>query len=140
MSDENKIEEEIIETDKEVQDEVQELVSEVEEESKALTPQPAKMKKHHEAKKLVEEAKSIVKASESELQDCRLLLEDDLKEYDAAKKALKVGGYNAAKDLLSELGHGTFAHDEEEDVVFEAKDDVKPIVLKDVRSGRFTGM
>jgi hypothetical protein len=141
MNDANKVEEEIIETDKEVQDEMQESVSEIKEESKALTPQPAKMKKHHEAKKLVEEAKSIVKASESELQDCKLLLEDDLKEYDAAKKALKVGGYDAAKDLLSQLGHGTLTHDEEgEDLVFEAKDDVKPIVLKDVRSGRFTGV
>lgn len=142
MSDENRVEEEMSETHDELQEEAQESVSEVETESKALTSQPAKMKKHHEAKKLVEEAKSIVEASESELQDCRLLLEDDLKEYDTAKMALKNGGFDAAKGLLSELGHGAFSEDDadEEAIVFEAKDDVKPIVLKDVRSGRFTGI
>jgi len=142
MSDENKVEDEDIETNEAEPEEAEEIVSEPEEESKALTPQPAKLKKHHAAKKLVEEAKSIVEASESELQDCRLLLEDDLKEYDSAKMALKAGGYDAAKGLLLELGHGTLAQDDSEEgtVVFEAKEDVKPIVLKDVRSGRFTGI
>ncbi len=141
MNDENKVET-MIETDEEVQEEVRNKSSEVKDVSKALTPKPAKMKKHYEAKKLVEEAKSIVKASESELQECRLLLEDDLKEYDIAKKALKTGGYDAAKGLLLELGYDISAEDDIKDdaVIFETKEEVKPIVLKDVRSGRFTGV
>jgi len=125
----------------EIIEEVEDTLEEMKNESKVLTSQPSKMKKHHEAKKLVEEAKSIVKASESELQDCRLLLEEDLRDYETAKKELFVGGYDEAKVLLSELGHAPTqeTEQEEEHVVFEAKEDVKPIVLKDVKSGRFTG-
>jgi len=98
------------------------------------------MKKHHEAKKLVEEAKSIVQASENELEDCRLLLEDDLREYDTAKKALKSGGLDGAKALLLELGYTSDVEDNtsEDSIVFEPKEEVQPIVLKDVYSGKFT--
>jgi len=137
MSNENKVVEETVESDKKVN----EPASETKEKSKALTPKHQKIKKHHEAKKLVDEAKSIVESSESELQLCRLVLEDDLKEYNTAKKELKVSGYNATKDLLLELGHNVeVPNDDEEDAAFEAKEDTKPMILKDVRSGRFTGV
>ena len=134
------IQDEIIEESEELVEAVEENTEEIVEKTKALTPKPTKMKKHHEAKKLVEEAKSIVQASESELQDCRLLLEEDLRDYEVAKKALALGGFDDAKALLSELGHTVSNEEQEEEtVVFKAKDDVKPIVLKDVRSGKFTG-
>ena len=136
------IQDEIIEETEELVEVLEENTEEIVEETKALTPnKPIKMKKHHEAKKLVEEAKSIVEASDNDIQDCKLLLENDLRDYENAKKALAEGGFNDAKALLSELGHTSVSNEEQEEetVVFEAKDDVKPIVLKDVRSGKFTG-
>ena len=144
MSEENKVEDvenEIIEKSEEVVEELDETLEEKLDGSKALTPQATKIKKHLEAKKLVEEAKSIVKASDSEMQDCKLLLEEDLRDYEDAKRALAVGGFDEAKALLSELGHEPVSETEQEEgtVVFEAKNDVKPIILKDVNSGRFTG-
>jgi hypothetical protein len=130
MSEENKVEV------------VEENVKEKNDESTALTVQPVKVKKHIEAKKLVDEAKSIVEASDNEMEDCKILLEDDLRDYDVAKKALKSGGFNAAKALLVELGVSDDAPDESDDngVDFEANDNLKPIVLKNVHSGRFTGL
>ena len=116
-------------------------IEKVVEESKALTAQEKKLKKHQEAKMLVDEAKSIVKKSENELQDCKLLLLDDIFEYTEAVKALKSGGLDESRALLSRL-HDVNIQDndlEEYSKVFEAKDDFKPLVLKDVHSGRFTG-
>ncbi len=116
-------------------------IEKVIEDSKALTSQEKKLKKHQEAKMLVDEAKSIVRKSENELQDCKILLEKDIHEYIEAVKALKVGGLDEVKTLLSRLDDIQIQDYkiEEENKVFEAKDDVKPFVLKDVRSGRFTG-
>lgn len=90
---------------------------------------------------LVDEAKNLVEASESELQDCRLLLEDDLREYSVAKNALRTHAFDEAQALLTELGYMDPSNEDQEDhVIFEAKEDVEPLVLKDVRSGRFTGL
>ena len=121
---------------------VEETVKENTEETTALTVKPVKMKKHIEAKKLVDEAKSIVEASESEMEDCRLLLEDDLREYTKSKEALKSGALDEAKALLVELGVSKEIPNDSSDngIVFEANDDIKPIVLKNVYSGRFTGL
>ena len=144
MQEENSVEElvekseEIVEN---VEENIEENVEDAVEETTALTSKDIKVKKHHAAKKLVEEAKSIVQASENEMQDCKLLLADDLREYETAKKALKAGGLDEAKALLSEFGHlDADIETDENHVVFEAKDDVQPIVLKDVHSGRFTGL
>lgn len=112
-----------------------------ESESKALTPVVSKVKKHTEAKKLIEEAKSIVHANASELNDCKNLLENDLRDYEDAKRALHIGGLDDSKALLVELGHVSVSEleIEEEHVVFESKDEVEPMVIKDVNSGIFTG-
>jgi len=57
----------------------EEAVKEVTGLNKTLISKPEKIKKHLEAKRLVAEAKSIVEASESDLKDCKLLLESDLR-------------------------------------------------------------
>lgn len=127
----------------EVVEEAGETIDNSVEESKALATQETKIKtkKHHEAKKLVEEAKSIVKDSESELQDCQLLLEGDIKVYADALKSLKEGGLDEAKTLLSNLQDLEVSNEEilEDTRVFEIKDEVNPLNLKDVHSGKFTG-
>ncbi len=132
-----------MEIDKEiVEEELEEVEENLDTEEKKESVKPVKkMKKHSIAKQLVEEAKALVDASENEIQDCKLLLADDLKEFDIAKQALKSGGLDAAQALIETLGHTIESIDEDEDfVLFDAKDDVAPITLKDVHSGRFTGL
>ena len=99
-----------------------------------------KRKKHEEAKELIAKAKDIVAKADAQTQECKLLLEDDLKEYELAKVSLNEGGLEACTLLLSKVAQTSeHTNDEEEVVVFEAKEEVEPIVLKDVSSGRFTG-
>jgi len=99
-----------------------------------------KIKKHLKAKKLVDEAKNIVAESDMQMQECKLLLEDDLREYKNSQESLKNGGLDDAKLILFNLNQFKSKDESlEESVVFETKKDVKPIVIKDVSSGRFTG-
>jgi len=101
-----------------------------------------KEKKHKQALRLVEQAKQIVKDADEQTEACKLLLVGDLKEYEEAKNALREGGYDACTSLLEQLGQTNQNDNEEEKntVVFEPKEEVAPIVLKNVSSGRFTGL
>jgi hypothetical protein len=100
-----------------------------------------KLKKHEEAVLLVEKAKNLVKEAEEQMEECKLLLSNDLKGYEDAKLALKEGGMEACEELLGELGYVEEAEEpvEEEIIVFEPKEDLEPIFLRDVSSGKFTG-
>jgi len=133
MNEENIIGEVVNERDESIEHSVEEL--------QPQRRQRKKMKKNEYAKELVEEAKGLVKESEKNVQDCKLLLEEDINEYIVAKTALKNNGLDEAIGLLSSLGDidENWHNIEENDVVFEAKEEVKPLVLKEVRSGRFTG-
>ena len=135
MSEENGVIEEVTEIESEIN-------NDVEVETKALTTTLQKKKKHLEAKELVKEAKSIAKASQSEIEDCKLALENDTRDYEDAKRTLTEGVLNDAKELLFDLGHTKASNEraEEDTVAFKVKNDVKPMVLKDVSSGRFTGL
>ena len=147
------VEENVSETDKAVDETVAEDVEEVAEaetdkELEAVAEaeddvasQFENMKKNDAAVMLVKKAKIIVKDAEKQMDECKLLLSDDLKDYDAAKKSLNEGGLNACETLLSELEYidNTEETIEEDVVVFEAKEDLPPIVLQDVSSGKFTG-
>ena len=122
----------------EMEEVVEETVSEVKEE---VISEVKNMKKHDAAKLLVLKANIIVKEAEGQLEKCKLLLSDDLKGYDDAKKALKEGGLNECEALLSASGYIDDSEEtiEEDSVVFEPKEDLEPIVLQDVSSGKFTG-
>jgi len=100
-----------------------------------------KEKKHQHAVRLVEQAKQIVKDAHEQTEACKLLLVGDLKEYEEAKKSLRAGGYDACSSLLEKLGYANQNDDvvEENTVVFEPKEEIEPIALKNVSSGRFTG-
>ena len=122
----------------EMEEVVEETVSEVKEE---VISEVQNMKKNDQAVLLVTEAKNIVTEAEKQMDACKLLLSDDLKEYEAAKKALNEGGLNACEALLSESGYIDESEEtiEEDGIVFEAKEDLEPIRLQDVSSGKFTG-
>lgn len=145
------IEEIIEEADKDVSESEEKIIDDIEEkieeeieqseESLEDPPLPKNMKKHIKAKHLVEKAKKIVNEANKRIESCRLLLESDLKEYGDAKLELKKGGLDACVLLLNQLGYQTKEDEKEKTTpVFEPKEDVKPMVLKDVSSGKFSGL
>ena len=108
-----------------------------------VTVKKKKEKKHHEALRHVEQAKKIVKEADEQTQACKLLLVGDLKEYEEAKDALRRGGLDACASLLEQLGYKSNSDEisvEEKVVVFEPKEELAPLALKNVSSGKFTGL
>jgi len=97
----------------------------------------AKSKKHHIAKQLVSEAKEMVERSEAQMQECRLLLESDLKAYNEAKAELRANALEQSEALLEELGYEP-SGEEEDTILFEPAEEIPPLHPKDVSSGKFT--
>lgn len=123
------------------EDEVEKLEEEAEELVEEFDEKVEKLGKSDKAQALVEKARTIVKESEAQLEECKLLLASDLKEYENAKEELKKNGLEESEALLKSLG---FEPEEsvvvEEDVVvFEPKEEVAPIQIQNVSSGGFTG-
>jgi len=129
--------EEIAEGTEDTVEESSEAVDEVEVET-----QIENMKKNDAAKMMVNKAKIIVKESEDQLDECKLLLASDLEHYEKAKQNLKDNGMDASEVLLSQLGYEAEESSELDDdiVVFEPKEEMKAIQIKDVSSGAFTGL
>jgi hypothetical protein len=105
-------------------------------------PKEKKLKKHVQALEYVEKAKNMVQSAEAQTEECKLLLLSDLKEYDSAKRSLNKGGLEVCSDLLEKTGTQTSTRVEEESgsIVFETKDEIPPMPIKSVSSGRFTGV
>jgi hypothetical protein len=102
-----------------------------------------KEKKHQKALRLVNKAKQMVQEADEQTQACKLLLVGDLKEYDDAKVSLKKGGLDVCALLIEQLGYQNQNDElieEENIIVFEPKDEIAPIALKNVSSGKFTGI
>lgn len=105
-------------------------------------PLPEKTKKHVKAMHLVEKAKKIVQEADERTKECKLLLQSDLKEYEDAKAELKDRGLDECVDLVNKLGYQTqddHLVEEVDTVVFETKEELRPIAIKGVSSGKFTG-
>ena len=136
VSEEDKSEEDA--SDEDVSDEE---ASDVEEAEQDVDQHIENLKKNDAAKLLVKKATIIVNDAESQLEECKLLLESDLKGYESAKQSLKENGLEASEALLSELGYkAEETVTEEESVVFEPKEELAPIAIKDISSGGFTGL
>lgn len=137
----NEVENETFELVEDVTEEIEDEASEDVEELKEDIPLPAKAKKHAKALHLVEKARRIVKEANERTDECKLLLETDLREYQEAKSALRDGGFDACVYSVKKLGYQSTNDEptEEPTVVFEPKEQLKPMVLKDVSSGKFTG-
>lgn len=105
-------------------------------------PKEKKVKKHLQAVALVEKAKNLVDHSEAQSEKCKLLLISDLKEFDTAKRSLNDGGLEVCSDLLERAGSKPSVKTENrsENVVFEPKEELPPLAIKNVSSGRFTGL
>jgi hypothetical protein len=103
---------------------------------------PEKAKKHIKTMHLVEKTKKMFKEANDREEACKRLLAKDIKEYEDAKSALKANGLDACTSLVKKLGYQTKndALEEKETVVFTPKKELKPLVLKDISSGRFSGL
>ena len=119
------------------------VVEEAEEniENNTIDAQIANLKKHDAAILLVKKAKHIVQDAEAQMEACKLLLSDDLKGYEDAKQSLKEGGMDACETLLETLEYKgeTGENKVEESIVFEPKEEVSPVSIHDISSGKFTG-
>ncbi len=111
-------------------------------EEEETVPEPVKKEtKQEKSIRLVEQARGIVKEADDVSSECTLLLRDDLAEYEDAKINLKERGFDTCNALLESMGHrSTEDEHEEEAVVFESKAILKPVVIKEVSSGKFTGV
>ncbi len=148
----NTVEEEVEALEEKAEELGEEVVEKVEEEAVALEEEVEelaeefdekieKLSKHDEAKALVEQARSIVEDSEAQLEECKLLLASDLKEYENAKENLKKNGLDESEALLKSLGYEAeqSVEIEEDLVVFEPKEELEPIQIQNVSGGGFTG-
>ena len=102
------------------------------------------LKKHDAAILLIKKTKHIVADTEKQLDACKLLLQDDLKDYEEAKASLKQNALDESEALLDELGYMNKEESEgddaseESDVVFEPKEEIPPFYVRDVSSGKFS--
>jgi len=142
----DEVKEDVSEEKDATEEEVSEVNDEVTEEVEAdVSSQIKNMKKHDAAVLLVQKARFIVKDADDQLAECKLLLASDLKEYDDAKNKLKANGLDASEELLSTLGYvadeneESISVDDNNAVVFEPKEEVSPLYVQDVSSGKFTG-
>ena len=132
------LEEEAEELEKENEEFMEEMVEE--EPSENIEPHIENLKKNDAAKLLVKKANTIVNQAETQLEECKLLLESDLKGYEDAKQSLKDNGLDASEALLTVLGVKIEENAAPEDmVVFEPEEKLPPIHIKNVSSGAFSG-
>ncbi len=101
-----------------------------------------KAKKNIKTMHLVQKTKKMLKEANDREETCKRLLEKDIKEYENAKSQLKASGLDACVALVKKLGYQTKNDEleEKETVVFSPQKELKPLVLKDISSGRFTGL
>ena len=113
--------------------------SDLESESEDIDSHIQNLTKNVAAKLLVKKANIIVNEAETQLEECKLLLKSDLEGYERAKQSLKDNGLNASEALLAELGFKSEENGSPVDiVVFEPKEKLPPIHIKNVSSGAFS--
>jgi hypothetical protein len=120
--------------------EVSEETKESEENEGEIDEHLGDLNKNDAAVLLIKKAKHIVQDAEAQMEACKLLLSDYLKEFEDAKTSLKNGGMEESEELLDTLGFDKDEDEEPEEVVaFEAKEEVSPVYIRDISSGKFTG-
>ena len=100
------------------------------------------MNKNDAAKMMVQKAKIIVKESEDQLAECKLLLASDLENFEEAKRELRENGMDSAEELLAQLGYESEDKSElnEDIIVFEPKEELEPVCIAEVSSGKFSSL
>jgi hypothetical protein len=105
------------------------------------SPLSGKTTKQSKAKSLIKKAKKIVDEATERAEACRHVLEEDLKAYEEALSTLHQDGFDGCVSLLKQLGYQVKSEKEERpEVVVPKQKALKPFVLKDISSGRMTGV
>jgi len=142
VTEDKNVEEEIQENEETLSEESDEATLNETEDVEDIDPHIENLKKNDAARMLVKKAHIIVDEAENQLEQCKILLADDLKEYESAKQKLKENGMEDCEILLDELGYQgeEVVELDENMVVFVPKEELKPIAIHDVSSGGFTGV
>jgi hypothetical protein len=101
-----------------------------------------------QAELLVSHTKHIVAYAEEQTETCKVLLSDDLKEYEEGKSSLKIGGLDACVILLESMGSGitkenaspSLEDKEISDNAFDTQKVSTRFPIKEVSNGKFTGV
>lgn len=98
-----------------------------------------KIDKSSEAQRLVSKAQTIVNEIEKETYQCKILLDKDLEEYKESIKEFKNNALDETVELLKKLGFNIKSEMQENKQIFEATQEITPISLKDISSGKLSG-
>lgn len=127
----------------------EEMIEEIENEASEMSEGPVsdpifpgKAKKNIKTMHLVEKTKKMFKEVNDREEACKHLLEKGIQKYEDAKSKLQSSGLDACVSLVKKLGYQTNndALEEKKTVVYTPKKGLKPLVIKKVPSGRFTGL
>lgn len=132
-----------VEVTKETEEVVKEETKEETKEESNLVPIESikELSKDQEALKIITKAKEILKEADEEVEGCKLVLVSNLKEYEDAKKSLKSNGMDSCISLMEKMNCIDESIDLKEDItLFEPKDDLEPIYIQDLSSGKFTSI
>lgn len=144
MSEQKNVEENMIPNDEDEALEVREgMIVEKESVEAPIEPSPfsGKTTKYSKAKSLIKKAKNIVDNTTKRIDACRRMYESSQKAYEEARSALQQGGFDASVSLLNQLKYQVLCEEAEKPVVvFSTQEEWKPFRLKDISSGRITGL
>jgi hypothetical protein len=97
---------------------------------------------HEKAEHIIVDAKKIIEDAETQVTECMLILNDDLKSFKESKKSLKEKSLEKSETLLKKLGFNSdmISEDKNEKVEFGYKeqDKIEKIDIKNVSSGKFS--
>ncbi len=98
------------------------------------------LKKSDATKLLVKKAKFLVQEAETQMQACKVIFEKDLEGYEKAKVTLHENGLDESEMLLSQLGYVDEhkGKNNETDVVFEPKNDLEQVNIKELSNGKLS--
>lgn len=127
--------------EKDISEEVEEF-EDIREEEDVVPEIKKKESKQQKTIRLVKQAKALIKVADASTEECRLLLMDSLAEYRDAKMNLKERGFDTCNVLLEKMGYKSTpdVSVEEEAIIFQTKAILEPMMVKEVSSGKFTGV
>ncbi len=107
-----------------------------------VAKEEASFGEHEKAEHIIVDAKKIIEDAETQLTECMLILNNDLKNFKESRKSLKEKSLEKSETLLKKLGFNSdmISEDKNEKVEFGYKEqnDIEKVDIKKVSSGKFT--
>lgn len=110
--------------------------------TKLVAKEEPSLGEHEKAEHIIVDAKKIIEDAETQVTECMLILNDDLKSFKESRKSLKKDSLDKSEALLKKLGFDSdmISEDKNEKVEFGYKeqDETEKVDIKSVSSGKFT--